>query len=419
MMNEFLIIGGSMAVAYFSLDYYFKNSNKVQKSKRFTKTGFDRTKSEYTLDELAKNLWLRDDPKRFFLLSDEEKLAAKNACPPFKNQEIKIFWDKEIAPMYYAIMDLIEKDENQNNLWKSVLLILYFLDENSQYSSVSGQYSLDNESKEFKAQNTYDIFSEISILTHSLGVASHMLLSVCKYGYENSYQNVPTALIIALGHDLGKIERQKNSNETRAHEIVSIDVIRELCPLLSVDNINMLSKSIQLHHTLGHAQHVKYLNELIDADHEQRTSELKSYKKRQDRIIAMNDALKGENDEKLKLFIYNTLDNPSGFAEYLYFDKAKSGAVYFDIEIFKEYSRKNNIQFEQVMSSIRSFRKSGLVTLIDFSKFSSYHMAIKYNNEETLTTEVIPVDYTQLGMSVEQIVENFLHLDMPKIVLKK
>lgn len=419
MMNEFLIIGGSMAVAYFSLDYYFKNPKKLQQAKRYSKSGLDLTKGKYTLDELAKHLWLRDDPKRFSLLTDEEKLAAKNACPLFKNQEIKIFWDNEIAPMYYALMDLIDKDENQNNLWKSVLAILYFLDEHSQYSSVSGQYSLDNESKEFKAQSTYESFSEVSILTHSLGVASHMLLTVCKYGYENSFQNVPTALIIALGHDLGKIERQKNSNETRAHEVVSIDVIRELCPLLNADIINMISKSIQLHHTLGHTQHVKYLNELIEADHDQRTSELKEYKKRYDKLMEMKDALKGETDEKLRLFIYDALDNPTEVAEYLYFDKAKSGAVYFDIEIFKDYGRKNNIEFEQVMSSIRSFRKSGLVTLIDFGKYTSYHMVIQYHNEEPLNTQVIPIDYTKIGLSVDQIVENFLPFEMPKIILKK
>ncbi|MDD3596133.1 HD domain-containing protein [Sulfuricurvum sp.] len=418
-MNEFLIIGGSMAVAYFSLDYYFKNPKKLQQAKRYSKSGLDLTKGKYTLDELAKHLWLRDDPKRFSLLTDEEKLAAKNACPLFKNQEIKIFWDNEIAPMYYALMDLIDKDENQNNLWKSVLAILYFLDEHSQYSSVSGQYSLDNESKEFKAQSTYESFSEVSILTHSLGVASHMLLTVCKYGYENSFQNVPTALIIALGHDLGKIERQKNSNETRAHEVVSIDVIRELCPLLNADIINMISKSIQLHHTLGHTQHVKYLNELIEADHDQRTSELKEYKKRYDKLMEMKDALKGETDEKLRLFIYDALDNPTEVAEYLYFDKAKSGAVYFDIEIFKDYGRKNNIEFEQVMSSIRSFRKSGLVTLIDFGKYTSYHMVIQYHNEEPLNTQVIPIDYTKIGLSVDQIVENFLPFEMPKIILKK
>jgi len=408
-----------MVVTYFSLDYYFKNSKKFQKSKRFSETGLDITKDEYTLDELAKHLWLRDDAKRFFLLTDDEKLEAKNACPPFKNQEIKFFWDKEIAPMHYALMDLIEKDPEKKKLWDAVIIILNYLDDHAKYSSVSGMYHSDNEFKEFHAQNTYEIFSEVSILTHSLGVASYILISVCKNGYNNSYQNVPTAFIIALGHDLGKIARQKNANEVRAHEVVSVDVIREICPLLTNDIIDFISKPIQLHHTLGHKNHVKYLNELIEADHDQRVGELKEYKKRQDKLMEMKDALKGETDEKLRLFIYNALDNPTDLAEYLYFDKAKSGAVYFDIEIFKKYGQKNNIEFEQVMSSIRSFRKSGLVTLIDFSKFSSYHMAIKYNNDETLTTEVIPVDYTQLGLSVEQIVENFLHLDMPKIVLKK
>ncbi|MDD5160794.1 MAG: HD domain-containing protein [Sulfuricurvum sp.] len=418
-MNENLMIVGAMGVTYFALDYYFKNQNNIPQNKKYSESGLDLTKSEYTLDELAKHLWLRNDPKRFFLLSDEEKLEAKNACPPFINQEIKFFWDKEIAPMHYALKDLIEKDVEQKKRWDAVNNILYYLDENAHYSSVSGKYHLDHESKEFHSQNTYDIFSEFSILTHSLGVASNILISVCKNGYNNSYQNVPTALIIALGHDLGKIARQKNANEVRAHEIVSVDVIREICPLLSNDIIEFVSKSILLHHTHGHKNHVKYLNELIEADHDQRISELKEYKKRQDKLMEMKDALRGETDEKLRLFIYNALDNPADLAEYLYFDKSKSGAVYFDIEIFKKYSRKNNIEFEQVMSSIRSFRKSGLVTLIDFSKFASYHMTIKYNNEEALNTEVIPVDYTQLGLSVEQIVENFLHLDMPKMVLKK
>lgn len=414
-----MIVVGTMGVTYFALDLYFKNQNNIPRNKKYSESGLDLTKSEYTLDELAKHLWLRNDPKRFFLITDEEKLEAKNACPPFKNQEIKFFWDKEIAPMYYALMDLVDKDVEQKKRWDAVINILYYLDENSQFSSVSGKYHLDNESKEFHAQNTYEIFSEFSILTHSLGVASNILISVCKNGYNNSYQNVPTALIIALGHDLGKIARQKNANEIRAHEIVSVDVIREICPLLTNDIIDFVSKAIQLHHTIGHKNHVKYLNELIEADHDQRISELKEFKKRQDKLIEMKDALKGETDEKLRLFIYDALGNPTDLAEYLYFDKSKSGAVYFDIEIFKKYSRKNNIEFEQVMGSIRSFRKSGLVTLIDFSKFSSYHMTIKYNNEEALNTEVIPVDYTQLGLSVEQIVENFLYLDMPKIVLKK
>lgn len=414
-----MIVVGTMGVTYFALDLYFKNQNNIPRNKKYSESGLDLTKSEYTLDELAKHLWLRNDPKRFFLITDEEKLEAKNACPPFKNQEIKFFWDKEIAPMYYALMDLVDKDVEQKKRWDAVINILYYLDENSQFSSVSGKYHLDNESKEFHAQNTYEIFSEFSILTHSLGVASNILISVCKNGYNNSYQNVPTALIIALGHDLGKIARQKNANEIRAHEIVSVDVIREICPLLTNDIIDFVSKAIQLHHTIGHKNHVKYLNELKEADHDQRISELKEFKKRQDKLIEMKDALKGETDEKLRLFIYDALDNPTDLAEYLYFDKSKSGAVYFDIEIFKKYSRKNNIEFEQVMGSIRSFRKSGLVTLIDFSKFSSYHMTIKYNNEEALNTEVIPVDYTQLGLSVEQIVENFLYLDMPKIVLKK
>lgn len=71
------------------------------------------------------------------------------------------------------------------------------------------------------------------------------------------------------------------------------------------------------------------------------------------------------------------------------------------------------------LNALISLRKAGIVALIDFKKYDYYHIRLKYSGEEIIDADTIPIDFTLLGLSSEDMFEKFKNYNMPKIVLTK
>ncbi len=117
------------------------------------------------------------------------------------------------------------------------------------------------------APNVFDMLAAIPLWKHSLEVANHLAEAM------NQAMLIPDALIVGLGHDLGKIPVYQNTLYlTGDHPIISIIVLHKIPGFESMSNRDEISLAIRQHHLLNPESSLG--RALKEADHQVRLLEI-------------------------------------------------------------------------------------------------------------------------------------------------
>lgn len=433
MFENVLIVGGVMVGTYYSIGYYFSKINKVAVVKDVVDDDvFDMHKMEYTLEELARQLWLKHEIPDPSHATEMQLAIARKECPVFVHQITTNFWNTHISEIYRFLDH--EEDRGFYELINSIKKILLFLDDekNAKISSVSSKLkndeinrketAFDNESRQFQVNNTYEVFKTVDLLTHTLGVTEQMISVLCKKNNRmNCTGKLGDGILASLGHDLGKIERQNNSEENRSHELVSIDVFEKLVgDVVPESNKKTILKAISMHHIsmvddssgqIGYA--------LIKADQQQREKELRAYHKNNAYKYNIGSTIIEIVEDKIRKEILRYITSPSNDEKsYIYYDKTRGGLVYLDLLIFENFKVTHEINDSDFLDALKKLRKIGIIMLVDFSKYNALNAKLKYDNGDIVSADLIPVDFTKLALTQADMHFTFMNDPMPKVLAK-
>ena len=203
---------------------------------------------------------------------------------------------------------------------KIVYTLLEYLEQNGDISSVGILFSKDsdkliygNVSNALTNLTDYEILSKVSLEEHTLRVVQKMFW----FAHENKLRleiYAPKLLIIALAHDIGKIENSKISNEEiqdasvaknkkvifqkNTHEHLSTLIMKAM--FLDYISINTICEAIDTHHIKleknKHSHGADLRTVLIQADRAAREEELLNYFK----LIKNNDNKQEAEEQQIE-----------------------------------------------------------------------------------------------------------------------
>lgn len=271
---------------------YFKSLIKEQKE--LIKSRIKRT---ITLEE-ASRYWLSQD--RIEVIGNDRPII-KLAIMESNDEHVK----------YFAHMTLKKLIEEREIEWEDALIItdiIFFLQEVASDISSISHYAQDSNIDYQRnvystGQTYYDIYSQISLLDHSLNVAKMIIEDE---EVRNNFK-LGSAVIAALAHDIGKINFS-NSNfvwakdenfqkiiHQKTHEVISkfaLDkMIRHKYSFNNekLEQLHLVYEAIELHHTRAIDKNNTIQNILIDAlkraDHKARKNELELYSNNKIRLL--------------------------------------------------------------------------------------------------------------------------------------
>lgn len=429
MTEKLIFIFGAMIVAYFLMDKFLN-----RKSAESNEDKLDTTKGEYTLEELAEKLWLKNERKA---MPDTATMADRKIAeadkPSFAHEATNIFWEKVISNEYNWIMN--DERTGFHGLLSALKILLLHLDDpkHAQLSSVSGGYirdgndkrETDNEGALFRVNNTYDIYSKFSILTHSLGVAEE-ILPVVK-GSERGYmwgRKIGISLLCALGHDIGKIVRQINKNENRTHEDISAEKLRELLGgVIDNNRIDLIVNAIVRHHMENTDPNAHFLiSSLVQADRNRRIIELNlfhSSKGAELDILKHSEGTAETEDVTVKIVsgVLSLVENFKPDKNDVIFDRYKPKFLYISKSAIDNIASENNLSNDDLRVALKRMRDNKIISLIDFAHYDSYKLGITLPGDTKIYEyEVIPFDYSSIGLTEQQLLDLFIGIESPLIV---
>lgn len=432
MIEKILIIAVILVLFYYVMDLFFKKKKPVDGKKPF-----DMNKSEYTLRELAEEFWLKNEMEFISEEPTEEEIAiGKKYCPTFINEETKIFWDEVIAYNYKWL--LMEEDKGFSGLINAIKALLLYIDlpENARLSSTSSsigrkrsgetERELDDECAIFRTKGTYEVYQKINLLPHILGVATE-IVPIITQGKKHYMWigNLGEAILAALGHDLGKIEKQKNPSDTRSHQEISDEEFIKLCgDLISEEKIAKINNAILLHHTvlIDNSSNNPLSNSLIDADQKRRVIELEESDKKDNGAVSI--ALSEQFDEIEKIAtiirkrILSIITEPGDGIHYIIYDrKKKTPTIYIKNEFFETLLNNEKISKKNYLKAMTKLKDDGIVTNVNFNNYEFLSAKIKYNdNHELLDAQLIPINYSSFDLTQLDITHIYKGTNMPKVL---
>lgn len=423
MVVKILLIVAIMAIVYFLLDKLLSGNNKKTKE-----TKFDTKKGEYTLQELADNLWLKNERKEMGEASSPaEYKRAIDDKPEFIHEATNNFWVNVVAVEYGWLLN--DQRTGFVGLIEAIKILLKYLDEpkNATSSSVSSNFSRvggdtkewDAECAAFKLENTYEIYRSFSLLIHTVGVAEEILPIV--RGNDRPYmwgKKIGLSILTALAHDLGKAKRQLDAEDKRSHEYISADILRELLDgIIAKDKIDMIASSVSLHHTQYNESNPHYLiPSLVKADYKRREKEKALYKEKGkgDEVAKIAEIGDGVDKSGSKFkdeivgCIHDVIGSISPQDHRVVFLKKKSASVYMIRKVFDDYAEARGLEKEELARALSELREEKIIQSVDFSRFESTPLFIVDNDSgQKHELKVIPIDYTKIGFSLEEISDIF------------
>lgn len=424
MIEKLLIVAIVMVVAYVVIEKLLGGKNGKSEEVKF-----DTKKGEYTLQELADNLWLKNERKAMSdTSSPAEYKRAMDDKPEFIHEATNNFWINTIAHEYGWLLN--DQRTGFNGVIEAIKILLKYIDDpkNATLSSVSSNYSrVGNDTKEwdaecaaFKLENTYEIYQSFSFLVHTLGVAEEILPIV--RGADRSYmwgKKIGLSILTALAHDLGKVKRQTDKSDNRSHEYISAEIVRELLDgIVSQEKIELIAAAVSLHHTLINESNPHYLiPSLIKADYKRREKEKQLYREKgQDEGLAKIQRNIAENREDSKTsgkdevvaHIVDVIGSVSPQDHSVVFLKKKSNLVYLLRKVFDEYAKESGIAQEELREALMDLREEKIIQSVDFSRYDSFPLFIVDNDSgEKHELRTIPIDYTKIGFTLEEISDIF------------
>lgn len=429
MTEKLIIVIVVMIVAYFIMDKFLNHKNEKNDEDKL-----DTSKGEYTLEELAEKLWLKNERKSMpETATMADKKIAEADKPDFVHKATNDFWENIIANEYNWIMN--DERTGFHGLLGALKILLLHLDDPryAQLSSVSGGYSrngndkrdTDNEGALFRVNNTYEMYSKFSILTHSLGVAEE-ILPIIK-GSERGYmwgRKIGISLLCALGHDLGKIVRQIDKNENRTHEDVGAEKVRELLSgVIDNNKIDLITNAIVRHHMENTDANAHFLiASLVEADKNRRVVELKLYNSSTGMDLEVIEVSKEPTEiERLTVkIVEGVLDLVEKFdldGNDVIFDRYKPKLLYISKRAIDSIAKANNLSEEALRVVMKRLRDDKIVSLIDFTRYDSYKLSVKMPSMPKVHIfDVIPFDYSSIGLTEQQLLDMFVGKESPEIV---
>ena len=181
--------------------------------------------------------------------------VKKLSRPTFKHEEIEAFWSE-----YIESRPLIVKGKRLG----IIMHLIKMLDDEGVCPSVVNKN--DNEAESQFAKNLYDKLASIPLWKHSLLVAKKY---IAKF---NEPTMIPDALIIALGHDIGKIPSYHDTYYKQGdHSWISVQILNMLPEYRALSNRDEIDRIIRGHHLLK--TDYKLTNLLKEVDGEARKDE--------------------------------------------------------------------------------------------------------------------------------------------------
>ncbi len=210
-----------------------------------------------------------------------------NERPPIKehqipNQkwnhlEITKFMNRRVEPYKAMLMEI--------RAYEPVCKLIEILDQQGGCSSIAqrfecgktGNDTTDQEAAEWKTnqRTAYEILSEnVSLREHTLNVAD-ILIENRKKESKDFQMEMGRLLLVALGHDIGKIPEMARPFTHKDHFMISHDIMSEILPMDYPSREEIL-KAVRDHH-LPAPSSGNLLSSLKAADHKARQLELKQY----------------------------------------------------------------------------------------------------------------------------------------------
>ncbi|MCR6590513.1 Uncharacterised protein [Campylobacter insulaenigrae] len=248
------------------------------------------------IKDLSK-LWIEEES---IILNDPLKQNLKRKYQPltntknedllsiahFKNDNIIIFLEKSIKPY----LNILESEE-----LKAIIKLLHILEDNLKTPSVvpnkndpNAMYGYGNlknvvEPLTLDGKTRFDIFYTISLLDHTLEVARNIINTIEKNKNFKKKDILAQAIISALAHDIGKIEKYKMQDKSKnflalkeqAHHVISNIILYD--SFKTLPNLDQIAKAVINHHSGSISKEDILLKLLVDCDKQTREKEIHNY----------------------------------------------------------------------------------------------------------------------------------------------
>ncbi|AJC92224.1 hypothetical protein CSUB8523_0700 [Campylobacter subantarcticus LMG 24377] len=248
------------------------------------------------IKDLSK-LWIEEES---IILNDPLKQSLKRKYQPlahtknedllsiahFKNDNIILFLEKSIKPY----LNILESEE-----LKAIVKLLHILEDNSKAPSVVPNKNDPNATYGFghlknivepltlDGKTRFDIFYTISLLDHTLEVARNTIDTIESNKNFKKKDILAQAIISALAHDIGKIEKYKMQDKSKdfialkeqPHHVISNIILYD--SFKTLPNLDQIAKAVINHHSGAIAKEDVLLKLLVDCDKQTREKEIHSY----------------------------------------------------------------------------------------------------------------------------------------------
>ncbi len=409
---------------YYGYDYLFP----ARKIKKVTGVDIDKktevkeqekaykaflSKRDFTLEELATNLWLKHEPtvnpkisgplteETAYLRTFETAIPE----PQLETHAAQQLWQSVILPLIPQIK--MHKGALQLTV---ELLTLYdsYPDQSSVSQSFKGESrytknEIDVEKAAFDLEGTYEIYSKISLIDHICNVTTH-IVKIAKES-EEWQQTIADRILAALGHDLGKHYRQVAPRDYRSsHEIISAEKFSDMAANLIADTMReRITRAIRNHHSLIAKNDSRLIADLIQADHMARMQEKSELMSLEHDACSLYTPINEVYDIptlRQLLVDFLTISSPDR-KEHVYVVPSSS-VIYIDAQRIKAYALAKGLNQYSYIDQLRQLRSDNVVQIIKIDKYDSYPVAFMIREaKEPIMISTIPINPTLLGISQE------------------
>lgn len=420
---KIVLIIGVMAGAYFAFEYLFPTKKSLSQSALKPAQNFNSEDGE-NLSEKQTN-YLEPVKK----ISDYE--LGKSEAPRFQHACMYNYWNTYIASYYYHI----KLQEKWNAKYFEVMrhLMLYiekFIDKNhastsctsGRILSTQSRLNSDYECNQMMMDGSLEFYASIDLIEHTFNVVKMALRETTQHDQPYMWSGrIGPIIIAALAHDIGKFEKQKTPKEKRTHEVVSVEIFRNIANgLLPNETLEKIAIAItEHHHKIDRYDSNIYRFLLQHAEINARQKEVKeSLEKNPNGAVKtiQEYSLKiDQTKELLKVESVHLLSEIDRYYQFMVFDKKHHQYVFIFNELLKKIAQKNNIDSVLYLSAIKKLSEEGIVGWIDFNRYNTYKRTLKYHDGARNMAELIPIKYEKLGFTTDEILKKFMKYEMPKL----
>jgi HD superfamily phosphohydrolase YqeK len=207
------------------------------------------------------------DLRHIFMLWRSPHPLTSPDCPLRVNsQELDVFYNEYVRtsvafrknllylPVIIQLLELLDRHRNE----PSVVL----------KNRVEGDRLVGDFEDDKYSESSYKILARVTLYAHTLNVAKHIHRHLTK---EKLGFRIPSAMVAALAHDLGKAQALRAGRNSREHPAISCEVLHSLPGFDRLRTYKEILRAVRHHHT-GTSN--CWLSKLLQsADHEARKQE--------------------------------------------------------------------------------------------------------------------------------------------------